>query len=269
MCKKVHLDSYFAEIWRNKDVFEEAGKLGGELFRHVKARKTFRFESGGRGYFAKIHNGIGWKEIFKDILQLKTPVLGADNEFAAIQRLTELGGKTMTVCAFGSCGSNPAARKSFLITAELKDMPSLEEYTQLWSAENMPLPGEKIKLAAALARAVALMHDNGINHRDCYLCHFLLKKPEYDLYVIDLHRAQIRKSVPLRYRIKDVAGIWFSAMDVYSLSRNDRFRFMKEYFQCGLRETLTEHKSFWRRVDAAAHRTYRREARKIAQGIPR
>ena len=62
--------------------------LEGEIFRQVGERKTLRFVAGNRGYFIKIHAGVGWREIFKNLFQGRLPVLGAKNEVRAIERLT-------------------------------------------------------------------------------------------------------------------------------------------------------------------------------------
>jgi len=69
------------------------------------------------------------------------------------------------------------------------------------------------------------MHENGANHRDYYLCHFLLDLPENDLnqmklYMIDLHRMQLRRKTPLRWTVKDIAGLYFSSMDI-GIKRGD------------------------------------------------
>jgi heptose I phosphotransferase len=63
------------------------------------------------------------------------------------------------------------------------------------------------------------MHRAGVNHRDCYICHFLLHtdRPvtadDFKLSVIDLHRAQTRADLPLRWRDKDLAAL-YSALDI-------------------------------------------------------
>ena len=107
------------------------------------------------------------------------------------------------------------------------------------------------------------MHRAGINHRDCYLCHFLLKKatldaPEPELHIIDLHRAQLRDRVPYRYLVKDVAGLFFSALDV-PLSRRDVWRFIARYSGRPVKRELAERGGFWRDVHRAAIRLYRKE----------
>ncbi|MCP5972572.1 lipopolysaccharide core heptose(I) kinase RfaP, partial [Klebsiella pneumoniae] len=77
----------------------------------------------------KIHRGIGRGEILKNLVTAKLPVLGAGQEWVAIQRLQALGVPTMTAVAFGEKGSNPADQHSFIITQELTPIISLEDLT--------------------------------------------------------------------------------------------------------------------------------------------
>ncbi len=262
MRSNVVLDPFFARLWRDTDPFAEVERLEGEEFRRVKTRRTFRFELQGRGFFAKVHHGVGWREIFKNLLQWKRPVLGAENEFRALNFLHQLGVDTMTPCAFGLRGGNPAKLESFLITAELAGMVSLEDYCREW-AENPPPFRRKKRLLRQVARMAGTMHRAGLNHRDCYICHFLLDLSTADddvprLYVIDLHRAEIRRRVPRRYLVKDVAGLYFSAMDA-GLTWRDKLRFIRYYTNRPLRSMK---KRFWRDVERAACALYRKEERK-------
>lgn len=236
--------------------FEKIFHLEGEDYRLVKARRTFRFELDGRGYFAKVHRGIGWKEILKDVFQFKLPVLGAGNEYAALELLKEKQINTMSCAAFGKRGWNPARQQSFLVTEELANMVSLEDYvkTEEFSAYRRGLFDE-------LAQSLGAMHAAGINHRDCYICHYLLnpevlRAGEVKLFVIDLHRAQIRKSVPFRYRVKDVAGILFSSLDLQP-SKRELMRFAAIY--CISNPEIKKCGRFWRAVSKAACKLYKKE----------
>ena len=47
-------------------LFEVMAHLDGEVYREVASRRTFRFEHDGKAYFAKVHFGVGWKEIIKN-----------------------------------------------------------------------------------------------------------------------------------------------------------------------------------------------------------
>ena len=72
MADHIDLAPEFAAAWKGRDPFEAVSELEGEVFRKVKSRRTFRFEFGGNGYFAKIHHGVGWREIIKNWLMRRT-----------------------------------------------------------------------------------------------------------------------------------------------------------------------------------------------------
>ncbi len=255
---RLELNEPFDRLWAGRDPFEAVFELEGEVFRNVKNRKTFRIEIDGRGFFVKIHRGVGWKEIFKNLFQFKLPVTGAANEFQALAKLSELGIATMKSAAFAERFFNPAKRESFLITEELTEVVTLED----WGAEN-PVSPLRCRLIRAVARSAGAMHRAGINHRDCYICHYMLHLPtqnhhEPTVYVIDLHRAQIRKRVPYRYWVKDVAGLLFSAWSA-SLTRREAWRFIREYSGRPLKIELRENRNFWQDVEKTAVKLYYKE----------
>lgn len=220
-----------------KDVFDKAFALTGEEFRNVKNRRTLRFDFNGKNYFIKIHRGVGWKEIFKNLTQGKLPVLGARNEYEAIRLLEKLNVPTMTCRAFAERGRNPAKRESFIVTDELQNVLSLEDFCRNWK-NDPPDSIVKNRIIKCLAETCAKMHFAGLNHRDCYICHFLLDTKEFQknntvrLVVLDLHRAEIRKTIPRRMRVKDLAGIFFSSMDA-GLTKKDALRFITTYSKFG------------------------------------
>lgn len=229
----------------------------GDIFRNLDGRKTLRFVEQGESYFIKQHTGVGWKEIIKNVVQFKWPVLGAKNEYLAINRLTDLGIDTMTLVSYSSKGWNPAKLQSFVVTEELKDTISLEDYCAGWLI-NPPSYREKQLLIGKVAAIAKKMHENGINHRDFYLCHFLMKNKvvfsdEIQLFLIDLHRVQIRKKVPQRWLIKDLSGLYFSAMQI-GLSKRDFYRFIKIYQGQPLRECFQQRTKFWNKVEHKANK---------------
>ena len=256
----IALDSVFKVLWQGKDPFVEVEKLEGIEFRKVKTRRTFRFEVDGKGYFAKVHHGIGWGEILKNLFQFKLPILGAANEYHALERLHSIGVDTMTSAAYGRKGGiDPAKQESFLVTCELENMTSVEDIS---------LAGTTGKIKRILIRKIAesagKMHAAGINHRDCYICHYLVNASDISktspVFVIDLHRAQIRKKVPRHYHVKDVAGLHFSSMDS-GLTHRDRLRFIAAY--CKNFPACRDDKSFWASVDKTAVKLYQKEQSKI------
>ncbi|UVE18311.1 lipopolysaccharide core heptose(I) kinase RfaP [Pseudomonas sp. LS44] len=271
----VILSEPFKSLWAGRDPFAAVEQLQGQVYRELEGRRTLRTEVAGRGYFVKIHRGIGWGEIAKNLLSAKLPVLGAGQEWRALHRLHEAGVPTMTAVAYGERGTNPASRHSFIITEELAPTVDLEVFTQTWR-EQPPEPRLKRALIAEVARMTGTMHRAGVNHRDCYICHFLLhtdQVPTADnlkLSLIDLHRAQTRESTPRRWRDKDLAGLYFSALNI-GLSRRDKLRFLKGYFlatqgEQSLRGILRDEARLLAWLERKAERLLLRYQRKYAPG---
>ncbi len=224
----------------------DAFSIEGEIYREPDnaRRRTLRFELEGKGYFLKLHWGVGWGEIFKNMASGRLPVLGAKNEWRAIRRLERLGVETMTLEAFGREGWNPARQRSFVVTRELENCTSLESYCADWT-ERAPVPVWKWRLIRRVAEMTRTLHENGLNHRDLYICHFLLQQPwsggeaDLHLYLIDLHRMQQHRRLPRRWQVKDLGSLWFSALEI-GLTRRDLLRFLRTYFDRPLREILAK-----------------------------
>jgi heptose I phosphotransferase len=232
-----------------------------QVYRNQEGRKTLRIELDGRPFFLKSHRGVGWGEIVKNLLQGRLPIVGAGSEYRAITALESAGVETLSIAAFASRGANPARRRSMILTDELVSTVSLEDFCAPW-ASRPPAYSLRIRLIITLAGIARRMHDAGINHRDFYLCHFHLgtdnlAQGPLRCYLIDLHRAQCRARTPMRWRIKDLAGLYFSAMDC-GLTLRDMQRFARHYHPGGLRQALVENAALWRRVQRAATALYRK-----------
>lgn len=242
----------FIKNWGGSPSFDELMALDGDMYRQVARRKTFKFTLNGKDYFAKIHKGVGWAEILKNLLQGRKPVLGARNEYDAINALNGLGVKTMSLAAYGQRGLNVAELESFVITESLEPAISLEDLCADW-VKNPP----SLKLKRALIQQVAIitrqLHSNGINHRDLYICHFLIKESDLKgvedvsllpLYLIDLHRVQIRPDVPERWRLKDLAALYFSSIEI-GFTQRDFYRFIQAYSMKSIGEELKGNRQRW------------------------
>lgn len=262
---KLILAEPFNSLWAGQDPFVAVEALQGQVYRELEGRRTLRTEVAGRGYFVKIHRGIGWGEIVKNLLTAKLPVLGAAQEWQAIQRLTEAGVATMTAVAYGERGGNPATQHSFIVTEELAPTLDLEQLTLDWARQS-PSPRLKRALIAEVAKMTGSMHRAGVNHRDCYICHFLLHTDtpvtadDLRLSLIDLHRAQVRRATPLRWRNKDLAALYFSALDI-GLTRRDKLRFLKGYFRLPLRDILRDEARLLAWLERKADKLYARKQR--------
>lgn len=216
--------------------FEEVRSLQGTVARSLETRRTLRFEMKGGAYYAKYHKGGSVGELLKNLLSLRMPVFSAKNEWEAIEHLHRHGVDTMTAVAYGYRGVAPVWTESFLITEELKNCISLEEVflKGVWKTLTV---AERRDLARLLAETVKKMHEAGVNHRDCYLCHFLWNREENRLYIIDLHRSQIRTRVPHRWLLKDIASLYFSSIS-QDIPSTYFMRFAKVYGQDKLKDLL-------------------------------
>lgn len=239
------IKSYFSN---ETNLFDRMMALKGKIFRALENRRTQQITFNNQTYFIKQHFGVGLKEIIKNLLQGRLPIISAKNEWLAIQKLNQLKIATPVIKAYGSKGLNPASVKSFILTEELPPHTSLEHFCENW-ASSPPTFKLKKRLLSEVAHIAKTLHENGINHRDFYLCHFLLlKNAEISkLILIDLHRAQIRKKTPTRWSVKDIAGLYFSSRHI-GLTTRDDLRFIKAYRNQPLRDILLKEKNFWQRV---------------------
>ncbi len=265
----LQLNDELKTLWAGKDVFSEVQQLTGRVVRDKEGRQTMRVELDGKVYYRKLHTGVGWFEIFKNLFQGRLPIIGASNEWLAINRLHTLGVDTLTPVAYGSRGLNPATRLSFLMSKELTGTISLARFSEHW-LETPPSFALKKALIEKVAAITRTIHRNGINHRDLYICHFLLDisrgeeslRPEnIRLFLVDLHRAQMRARVPERWLVKDLGSIDYSSLKI-GLTARDRLRFLRVYHDRPLRDILRDEKKLWRKVAGRTRKLYSREVRK-------
>jgi hypothetical protein len=263
-------------LWQGKNVFVEVQQLCGQVVREAPGRQTLRFQLAGQTYYRKLHTGVGWGEIFKNLIRLRLPVLGARTEWDAFELLHRIGVPTLEAVGYGEKKGNPARRESFLITRELADTVEMDSFLFDYFATHSKLAfSARARLIQCLADVARKIHGAGLNHRDFYLCHFLLVRQSIDawlkgdampqVFIVDLHRAQIRSKVPFRWQVKDLASIYFSAMDL-PITRGDQLRFLSIYFGLSAREVVNSYKPLLRAVDRRAQQLYKREARLRARG---
>ncbi len=262
------------EHFKGRDIFDQIFALEGEVYREQSGRKTLRFTFQGRHYFAKLHGGTGFKEMIKNLLQFRLPVLGAENEWRAIKRLDQLGIHTTPLVGYGKRGKNPIQSRSFVITEELPHSISLEDFCRDWP-DSPPDHGLRRALITRVAEIARTVHENGLNHRDFYICHFLLDisggiaqldSRHLKIYLIDLHRMQIRRRIPRSSRLKDLAALLFSSMDI-GLTDRDLLRFIRVYKDQPLRKCLSKDRFFWWQVKRRANALYRKYERKYAEKV--
>ena len=128
----INLDPELVKYYSEESAFDQLMNCEGEKFRHIKTRRTIKFECGGKNYFIKIHRACGWREVWKNWFAFKRPVTSARMEWEAIDKLNSLNVPTLSVLGRGIRGRAPAKQESFVITEALEGMISLEQLTQRW-----------------------------------------------------------------------------------------------------------------------------------------
>jgi heptose I phosphotransferase len=249
--------------------FDDWMALQGEVFRLVKDRQTHKVTVAGEPVFIKKHYGVGWIEILKNLLSLKWPVLGARNEWQAIHQLNAIGIATTPLLAYGERGSHPAHKQSFVVTRDLGDIVTLETLCEQWQKQPPSLQFKRL-LIAKVAELARRFHAHGMWHRDFYLCHFALQRSaletgDLQLHLMDLHRVEIHKHLPASKRLKDLAGLYFSALHI-GLTQRDVLRFLKEYYQQPLRQVFTQRR-FLQAVARRASQLDTKFQRKLQAGV--
>jgi heptose I phosphotransferase len=214
------------------DSFDDFMRLEGMVVKSaVRERSTQRLDVEGVTVYIKKHFFPGIREILKNFLRFRFP-LGALNEWRALLAFHAHNIPTMTpICA----GSKPLLwkieKESFLLTDDLGEASRLNDFLKINGA--MPCRGEvletKKRILENLADITRRMHSAGMNHRDYYLCHILMDNRER-LYVIDLHRVNVRDKVGKRWMVKDLAALLFSSLEV-SVTHGQRLAFYKRYMQ--------------------------------------
>jgi tRNA A-37 threonylcarbamoyl transferase component Bud32 len=162
------------------------------------------------------------------------------------------------------------ARDSFLITRTLPETQPLHTFLETllpqWS------PGRQARLrqrlATALGRLLARMHDAGIAHHDLHPGNLLLRLDADDhpeLFLIDLHAVRI--GAPLSWRARRGNLILLNRWFALRAERTDRLRFWRAYTGTKDQEpakitdlerrTLASNLRMWRKLDRRCLRNNR------------
>ncbi|MHC4570787.1 MAG: lipopolysaccharide heptosyltransferase II [Planctomycetota bacterium] len=173
--------------------------------------------------------------------------------------LATAGINTPKTISYGEQWSRFFEKRSFIITEKIPNAESLER--KLPDCFNAPNSAENLKMRrniiAQLADFIRKFHETKYRHRDLYFSHIF-----YDnngkFFLIDLARAFKPLLFAERFRIKDIAQVYYSAPAEH-FSKTDRLRFYHIYKDCG---KLTEKdKAFIRKVVKKARRMARHDIR--------
>ncbi|HJO92214.1 MAG TPA: lipopolysaccharide kinase InaA family protein [Victivallales bacterium] len=222
-----------------KDILKSNGINSAEDLWNFKGEsvKKQRKERGTERAFLKDKNGdiletyikrylpTSLKEKFKSFSSFHPVIIdGAFHEWEAI--ITFLGKDLPTMIPI-AVAKTPLGTCN--MTLGITDYVRAEELFKEFASN--PTPENKIrkrKLLKKIANLASSMHEAGFCHQDFYLVHIFVKTEEDDaIYLIDLQRLIIQKSLKIRWRIKDLGQIYFSALPY--ISKTDIIYFWKNY----------------------------------------
>jgi heptose I phosphotransferase len=176
-----------------------------------------------------------------------------------VDELARAGIKTPKTISYGEKWGLFFEKRSFIITEELPNAESLEQklpdcFQDRSKAVNL---GQQRDFIEQLAQFAKEFHATGYRHRDFYLAH-IFYSDDGTFYLIDLQRAFKPHILAERFRVKDIAQLYYSAPGS-AFSKTDRLRFYKSY--AGKKFLDRHDKAFIRKVVRKARWIARRETR--------
>jgi heptosyltransferase-2 len=175
-------------------------------------------------------------------------------------KLTAAGINTPKVISYGEQWGIFFEKRSFIITEEIPDAESVER--RLPDYFNAPATIENLKLRrnfiTQLAAFVKKFHETKYRHRDLYLSH-IFYGDNGRFYLIDLARTFKPGLFAERFRVKDIAQVYYSAQGRY-FSKTDRLRFYLGY--TGHSKLTRKNKVFIRKVINKTRRMARHDIKR-------
>ena len=272
----IYIRPDLTELFANLKTVDDFLNIDMHTVRDFKNRKTGRFELDGQGFYIKKHFECGIGAIADELFHIRKPHIGAGPERSALEKLDQLGIDTMQVAAYGKDRILLNRQRSFLVTDELTNIEMLETIGKNW-IKNPPSFAVKKAIISKVAEIARKLHGAGINHRDFYICHFMIdmdyfkqietsKLAEPKIYLIDLHRACQRSKVPFRWLVKDIGALLFSTLDI-GLTKQDYLRFVKLYTGKPIKKAINDEPKFWKAVIKRAIKFYTRDYKKYPTNI--
>jgi heptose I phosphotransferase len=222
-----------------------------------RARMQFEINTPSVTVFLKRYDGPPISVQLRNWLAARGRVSCGVLDIKAAGKLTAAGINTPKTLFYGEQWGALFEKRSFVITEKIPNAESLER--KLPDSFNKPDTVEKLRLRrnfiAELAAFIRRFHDTGYCHRDLYLSHVFYSDSR-DFYLIDLSRVFRPVVRGQRFRVKDIAQLYYSAPAKY-FSRTDRLRFYINY--TGRNKLTGKDKAFISKVVNKARRMARHE----------
>ena len=192
----------------------------------------------------------------------RQPTAGYD--FSAALLLAEQGILVPRPVALGWDGSGLTERRSFVMIEQLPHADALERLLadKPHTQTDYALLRDRHELIGQLAQLVRKLHQTGFYHRDLYLAHIFLARPSTgceQLCLIDLQRVFRPRLCRHRWRVKDLAQLYYSARQFFS--NTDALRFLRQY--CASERLTAREKRLARAIVRKTRRIARHDRNRI------
>ncbi len=210
-------------------------------------------------FFLKRYDNPPLLTQFKNWLSHRKMISCSFCDFEPAEKLMKLGINTPKTIAYGQERGILFEKRSFIVTEKIPDAQSLEKKLPLYFYDPPAKANLRLRktFIAQLAAFVKKFHQTGCRHRDLYLAH-IFHGDSGRFYLIDLARCFKPIMSSERFRIKDIAQLYYSAPAKY-FSNTDRLRF---YLNYSSRTKLTAaDRSFIRSIINKANRMTKHDVR--------
>lgn len=226
------VDDSLAPSLRAAGLLDLPGIFSREDMQVIKARlaerQTYRVHVGGDTYYVKRYHKPEPDSLLSGLFaqRFSSP---ASREWHVLRKLAQLGVPAPRPAACLEEIRDSEVARAAIITVGLPAEISLQKVIQTQDLS----AARRHAMALELGRLLRLMHEGGVNHRDFYLVHIRVGLDD-TLYVTDLNRADIRRRVTRRWRVKDLAALEHSAPA--RVTRTDKARLLRAYAGGRLRD---------------------------------
>jgi len=237
--------------------FNSGKDPGGSSLPEYRSRVQFEISDPDKTLFLKRYNRPDALTQIKNWFWHKSRKSTMSFDLDPTEDLARAGIKTPKTISYGEQWGVFFEQRSFIITEELPNAEALEQklpdcFADRSKTGNLRRQRNFIKRLGQFAK---IFHDTDYRHRDFYLAH-IFYSDDGTFYLIDLQRAFKPHILAERFRVKDIAQLYYSAPGS-AFSKTDRLRFYKSY--AGKRFLDARDKAFIRKVVKKVNRIARRE----------